>query len=77
MPGEPLYTIVDLSQVWLIAEVFEQDLADVAVGQKVAIDVNAYPGRPFTGRVAFIYPKSAAKLGQRACASRSPTPASS
>ena len=57
MPGEPLYTIVDLSQVWLIAEVFEQDLADVAVGQKVAIDVNAYPGRPFTGRVAFIYPR--------------------
>ena len=57
MPGERLYTIVDLSQVWLIAEVFEQDLADVAVGQKVAIDVNAYPGRPFTGRVAFIYPR--------------------
>ena len=57
MPGEPLYTIVDLSQVWLIAEVFEQDLASVAVGQTGRrIDVKAYPGRTFTGRVAFIYP---------------------
>ena len=56
MPGEPLYTIVDLSQVWLIAEVFEQDLAGVAVGQTATIEVRAFPGRTFTGRVAFIYP---------------------
>jgi Cu(I)/Ag(I) efflux system membrane fusion protein len=56
MPGEPLYTIVDLSQVWLIAEVFEQDLAGVAVGQMATIEVRAFPGRTFSGRVAFIYP---------------------
>ena len=56
MPGEPLYTIVDLSQVWLIAEVFEQDLAGVAVGHTATIEVRAFPSRTFTGRVAFVYP---------------------
>lgn len=56
MPGEPLYKIVDMSTVWLIAEVFEQDLANVAVGQPAKIVVKAYPDRSFAGRVVFIYP---------------------
>jgi Cu(I)/Ag(I) efflux system membrane fusion protein len=56
MPGDPLYRIVDMSTVWLIAEVFEQDLAGVHVGQSATIAVKAYSGRSFTGRVAFIYP---------------------
>ena len=56
MPGETLYKIVDMSTVWLIAEVFEQDLATVAVGQPAKIVVKAYPDRSFAGRVAFIYP---------------------
>ena len=56
MPGEPLYKIVDTSTIWLIAEVFEQDLANVAVGQPAKIVVKAYPDRSFAGRVAFIYP---------------------
>ena len=54
--GEPLYRIVDMSTVWLIAEVFEQDLANVRIGQQAAISVKAYPSRSFSGRVAFIYP---------------------
>lgn len=56
MPGEPLFKIVDLSTIWLIADVFEQDLAQVAVGQKVNIRVDAYPDREFNGRVAYLYP---------------------
>jgi len=56
MPGETLYKIVDMSTVWLIAEVFEQDLASVAVGQPAKIVVKAFPDQPFAGRVAFIYP---------------------
>jgi Cu(I)/Ag(I) efflux system membrane fusion protein len=56
MAGETLYKIVDLSDVWLIADVFEQDLAHVRPGQIATISVKAYPGRSFTGRVAFIYP---------------------
>jgi Cu(I)/Ag(I) efflux system membrane fusion protein len=56
MPGEPLYRIVDLSTVWLIADVFEQDLGSVRVGQEAVVGVKAYPGRSFSGRVAFVYP---------------------
>ena len=56
MPGETLYRIVDLSTVWVIAEVFEQDLGSVRVGQEAVIGVKAYPGRSFSGRVAFVYP---------------------
>jgi Cu(I)/Ag(I) efflux system membrane fusion protein len=56
MPGDPLYRIVDMSTVWLIADVFEQDLAGVRVGQEATVSVKAYPGQSFDGRVAFIYP---------------------
>jgi Cu(I)/Ag(I) efflux system membrane fusion protein len=56
MAGESLFKIADLSTIWLIADVFEQDLAQVAVGQKVNIRVDAYPDREFSGRVAYLYP---------------------
>src|SRR5712691_3714235 len=56
MPGEPLYRIADLSSVWLIADVFEQDLGVVREGQDARITVNAYPGTTFSGKVVFIYP---------------------
>ena len=56
MPGETLYQIADLSSVWIIAEVFEQDLAQVRVGQSASVKINAYPERQFTARVAYIYP---------------------
>jgi Cu(I)/Ag(I) efflux system membrane fusion protein len=55
-PGEPLYRIADLSSVWLIADVYEQDLALVREGQDVQVTVDAYPGKTFTGKVAFVYP---------------------
>jgi Cu(I)/Ag(I) efflux system membrane fusion protein len=54
--GDMLYRIVDLSTVWLIADVFEQDLAQIRPGQTATITVQAYPGRVFEGRVAFVYP---------------------
>jgi Cu(I)/Ag(I) efflux system membrane fusion protein len=56
MAGEMLYQIADLSNVWLLAEVFEQDLALVHVGQAAKIHIDAYPDKVFTGRVTFIYP---------------------
>ena len=56
MAGEPLYRIADLSTVWLIAEVFEQDLGSIRDGQEAKIAVNAYPGTTFTGKVDFVYP---------------------
>ena len=54
--GDMLYRIVDLSTVWLLADVFEQDLAQIRPGQSANITVQAYPGRVFEGRVAFVYP---------------------
>ncbi len=54
--GDMLYRITDLSTVWLIADVFEQDLAQIRPGQAAAIALQAYPGRTFSGRVAFVYP---------------------
>jgi Cu(I)/Ag(I) efflux system membrane fusion protein len=56
MPGEPLFRIADLSRVWLIGDVFEQDLALVRVGTKAALTVGAYPDKAFPGEVTFIYP---------------------
>jgi Cu(I)/Ag(I) efflux system membrane fusion protein len=56
MPGEPLFKIADLSTVWLLADVFEQDMALVHVGQTVNITVNAYPGKELKGKIDYIYP---------------------
>ena len=56
MPGEMLYQIADLSSVWLIADVFEQDIGRVRVGQRAAVKLEAYPERRFEGRVTYVYP---------------------
>lgn len=56
MAGDVLYQIADLSAIWLVADVFEQDLALVHPGQTVAITVDAYPDKAFQGKVTFIYP---------------------
>jgi Cu(I)/Ag(I) efflux system membrane fusion protein len=54
--GDPLYRIADLSTVWVIADVFEQDLGVVREGQSAQIAVNTYAGASFPGKVDFIYP---------------------
>ena len=56
MAGEMLYQVADLSQVWLLAEVFERDLAHMRVGQSVQVKVDAYPEKVFAGKLTFIYP---------------------
>ncbi|NQW53010.1 MAG: efflux RND transporter periplasmic adaptor subunit [Rhodospirillales bacterium] len=55
-PGETLFRIVDTSTMWVLAEVYEQDLAFVKAGDMAKVAVNAWPNRPFPGRVTFIYP---------------------
>lgn len=54
--GEKLYTIADLSQVWMLADIFEYEIAWVKLGQRVLITSSAYPQETFEGRVAFIDP---------------------
>ena len=55
-PGNVLFRIVDTTNMWVIAEVYEQDLAFVKVGDTARVTVNAWPDRAFDGRVTFIYP---------------------
>jgi membrane fusion protein, copper/silver efflux system len=54
--GAPLFEVADLSKVWFLADVFEQDAARLRLGQKAVLELAAYPGERFTGRVQFIYP---------------------
>lgn len=56
MPGEMLYKIADLSSVWLIGEIYEQELPYVHVGQEAKVTFNAMPGETFDGKLTFIYP---------------------
>lgn len=55
-PEVNLFTIADLSTVWILADVYEQDLWQVNVGQKAQLRLEAYPGEIFTGQLGFIYP---------------------
>lgn len=54
--GDHIYTIADLSQVWVRLDAYESDLPWLHYGQEVRFETEAYPGRPFTGRIAFIDP---------------------
>lgn len=54
--GTQIYTIADLSKVWVLLEAYESDLAWLRYGQDVEFGVEAYPGEAFHGRVAFIDP---------------------
>ena len=54
--GDTLYRIADLSALWVLAEIFEQDIASVQPGETAELRLNAYPGRVFTGKVSFVYP---------------------
>jgi Cu(I)/Ag(I) efflux system membrane fusion protein len=55
-PGTELFQIADLSTVWVLADVYEAELGRVRVGQRAALELPAWPGERFTGRVTFIYP---------------------
>ncbi len=54
--GTELYTLADLSTVWMQAEVFESDIGQIREGQGVEVRTEAYPGESFFGAVSFIQP---------------------
>jgi Cu(I)/Ag(I) efflux system membrane fusion protein len=56
MPDKELYTIADLSSVWVNVDVYESDIPYVRVGQQADITLSYSPGDSFRGRVAYIYP---------------------
>ena len=50
------FTISDLSNVWILCDVYENDLAEVHVGETAEIRLNAYPDKVFTGRISNVGP---------------------
>ncbi len=55
-PDTELYTVSDLSSVWVNADVYEYEVPFVKVGQRAEMQLSYYPGKTWTGRVSFIYP---------------------
>jgi Cu(I)/Ag(I) efflux system membrane fusion protein len=56
VPGEALYQVTDLASVWVIAEVFEQDIESVRIGAQAQVRLAAYPDRTFRGTTTYVYP---------------------
>ena len=52
--GRDVFTVADLTQVWVQAEVYEKDLGRIRVGQSAFITVDTYPDQPFEGKVSYI-----------------------
>lgn len=50
------FTIADLSNVWILCDVYENDLPKIAIGQSARIRTNAYPDRELTGQISDIQP---------------------
>jgi len=50
------FTVSDLSHVWILCDVYENDLANVHVGETAEIRLNAYPNQAFTGRISNVLP---------------------
>jgi Cu(I)/Ag(I) efflux system membrane fusion protein len=55
-PGDELYTIADLSHIWITADIYEYELPLIKVGQTATVSLSYDPGTVLQGRVAFIYP---------------------
>lgn len=54
--GMPLYDIVDLSNVWVLFDIYESDMPWVNVGSAISFSVQSLPGEQFEGRISFIDP---------------------
>ncbi|MBD1209531.1 MAG: efflux RND transporter periplasmic adaptor subunit [Ignavibacteria bacterium] len=54
--GAILFDLADFSTVWNLAEVFENDISALRIGQRVTMSIAAYPGEIFPGKISFISP---------------------
>jgi RND family efflux transporter MFP subunit len=55
-PETSLFTLVDLSEVWALADVYEKDLGHVHTGMQAIVEATAYPGQTFSGKAAMLAP---------------------
>jgi membrane fusion protein, copper/silver efflux system len=56
-PESELYQIADLSTIWALADVYEYEAPEIRLGQQATMTLSYYPGKPFRGRVSYIYPQ--------------------
>ena len=56
MPDKEIYTIADLSTVWVDADVYESEIPLIKVGQQATINLSYYPEETFRGKISYIYP---------------------
>jgi membrane fusion protein, copper/silver efflux system len=56
MPADTLFDILDLSSVWVLADVYEYELPRLSLGEKATMTLSYWPGRTWEGRVTYIYP---------------------
>ena len=56
MPGDTLFQVADLSSVWVLADVNEQDIGAVLTGAMAKVRISAYPAESFDGRISYVYP---------------------
>ncbi|MDA8122852.1 MAG: efflux RND transporter periplasmic adaptor subunit [Deltaproteobacteria bacterium] len=56
MEGAPLFSIADMNPVWVQAEIYEFEIHKVPVGTEAVVTTEAWPGKEFRGRVAFVEP---------------------
>jgi Cu(I)/Ag(I) efflux system membrane fusion protein/cobalt-zinc-cadmium efflux system membrane fusion protein len=56
-PSTKLYTVADLSRVWVYAQVFQNDIGRLKPGDRTEITVDSYPGRTFSGQIEEILPQ--------------------
>jgi RND family efflux transporter MFP subunit len=57
MPDTDLYTIVDLSHVWIMADVFEYEAPNIHVGESARVSLQALPGKSFNARIDYLQPE--------------------
>jgi len=55
-PGDKIFDVVDLSSVWVVADIYEYEIPHLKVGQKARITLSYFPGKEFLSKIDFIYP---------------------
>jgi len=56
MPGQKLFDVVDLSSVWITADIYPHDLSAIKVGEPAVIGLSYLPGKEFFSKIEYIYP---------------------
>jgi len=56
-PETELYSIADLSTIWVMADIYEYEAPEIKLGQAVNITLSYYPGRVYRGKVTYVYPQ--------------------